>query len=342
MKFFTRKISPLYSLVILFLSCLFFYSAITMRDSAAEPKSALVSHTNNSMPVTRYRMNNYQFTHPLLLTDIGNESDDLTGLKNEISSIIDSKMNTGEITSASVYLTRLNDGHWTGVNCSEQFHPGSLIKVPVMMTYLRESEKNPGLLDRKFSLNQNSKVPNQTFNDKSIVPGRNYSVKELLYFMITQSDNNATLLLNQNVNVEEFKHLFASIGITEPDIHSPDYNITASEYSKFLCVLYNASYLNNEDADYALSLLAQCSFKDGLLNGLPQGMKVAHKFGEWGQPTAGGLHELHESGIIYFDGNPVLVTIMTKGREVKPLPGVISEITRLISSRMSPAGAAKS
>jgi beta-lactamase class A len=343
MKFLNKKISPVYSLVILFLSSLFFYYGLTLRDSHAEMKVATFSHpviTNTT--VTHYRMNNYQYTHPLLLSDMANESDDLLNLKNEIAAIIDSKKGDGEITASSVFLTRLNDGHWMNLNGGEQFHPGSLIKVPIMMTYLREAEKNPGLLDRKLSIPPNTKVPSQTFNDKTIIPGKSYTVRELLYFMIAQSDNNATLLINQNVNVDEFKHLFTSAGIAEPDVHSSDYNITAAEYSKFLCILYNASYLNNEDADFALSLLAQSSFKDGIMSGLPQGMKVCHKFGEWGQPVAGSLHELHESGIIYFDSNPVLVTIMTKGREVKPLPGVISDITKLVYSRMSPAGIVKS
>jgi beta-lactamase class A len=283
----------------------------------------------------RYRMNNYQYTHPLLLGDRVDESKDLLPIKNEVALFITQKKQAGLIDDATVYLKNLNTADWVCVNPGLQFNPGSLIKVPIMMTYLRDSEKNPGLLNKKFSLDPSQKVPVQTFTGDRIIPGKSYTIKELLYYMIAKSDNYATSILNNNVNVDEFKRLFVDLGMPEPDVRNPSFFISASDYSKFMRMLYNATFINNEDADFALSLLAQSDFKDGIVNQLPPDIKVAHKFGEWGNPKDPYNHQLHESGIVYLGDNPYLITVMTKGSNVQQLPQVISDVSKLVYDRMS-------
>ena len=286
-------------------------------------------------PITRYRLNDYQFTHPLLLTDRMEESKDMMGLKNEISLMINQWKSSGQITSASVYVRSLNDNKWISINPDVTFNPGSLIKVPIMMTYLREAEKNPSLLNKKLTLDPSVKVPVQTYTEDRIVAGKAYTIKELLYYMIAKSDNFATYLLNNNVNVPEFQKLFTDVGMEKPDVHSLDFRITASDYSKFFRMLYNATYINNEDADFALKLLTQSDFAEGMLKQIPAQIKVAHKFGEWGDAKDGTNHQLHETGIIYYNDSPILVTVMTKGTNVNVLPQIISEISKRIFDKLS-------
>src|SRR3569832_364645 len=168
--------------------------------------------------VTQYNSKDYQFTHPLLLEDVGGESTDMYGLKNDITPFINGKVNSGELTSAAVYVRRLNDGHWFSINNNDVYNAGSMLKVPVMMAYLRQGEKNPGMLSMKYFVTHNDQVPLQTYNDGTIVPDKSYPVKDLLYFMITRSDNYATLALNEHVNIQEYQNLFASIGIPKPNM----------------------------------------------------------------------------------------------------------------------------
>ncbi len=80
-------------------------------------------------------------------------------------------------------------------------------------------------------------------------------------------------LLNTNIDIPAFKRLFTDLGLPEPDVHDMHFSITAADYSKFLRVLYNATYLTIEDADYALSLLAQCDFKEGMVKETSVGYK---------------------------------------------------------------------
>ena len=111
-------------------------------------------------------------------------------------------------------------------------------------------------------------------------------------------------------------------------------HITARQFSTFMKALVNSSYLSQENSEFALSLLAQTEFKEGFINGLPRGTKVAHKFGEWDDQQQ---FELHESGIIYVKNRPYLLTIMSKGTERKALPGLLSAVTRTVYEQIGKA-----
>jgi beta-lactamase class A len=312
---------------------------VFLKNRKNEQLKAVASNVVNDCPppsVTRFRMQDYKFAKPLLLGERNEEAKELIPLKSEIALLIDKKKQSGELNSASVYVRDLNNSKFISVNEGEEFGPGSLIKVPILMTYMREDEKHPGLLDKKIFYNGPRKdVPSQTYNYKVIEPGRYYTIRELLYQMIVYSDNNATYILNSNVNIPTFKELFISLGLGEPDVHNLNFEITASEFSRFMRVLYNATYISNEDADNALAMMTESSFKDGMIKFLPPQIKVARKIGEMGGYVAGAPKQLHESGIIFMNNNPVLVTIMTKGNDVHLLPGVISEITKLVYDKMN-------
>ena len=96
--------------------------------------------------------------------------------------------------------------------------------------------------------------------------------------------------------------------------------------------MYRSTYLTKENSEFALSLLNQSDFSLGLLKGLPGNINVAHKFGEAGTKRE---PELHESGIVYLDYGPYLITIMTKGYKIDDLPPVISTISKMVYDDIS-------
>ncbi|HYV92087.1 MAG TPA: serine hydrolase [Chitinophagales bacterium] len=278
------------------------------------------------------RLGGIGLVHPLLMVDLNDESEKLSPLKNDLSWFIKQKEQTGEITDASVYLRSFKDGSWFTVNSGDMYNPGSMMKLPVMITYLKEAEKDPGILNKELVYQPRVKIPLQTFNGKAIEAGKKYKVKELLHYMIVESDNNATYLLNENVNLNTFQKLFSDLDLSVPDTHDANYAMTASDYSKFMRILYSSSYLNIESSEFALVLLTQSTFKNGMLQQLPSDLKVAHKFGE---NFKNNLHQLHESGIVYIENHPYLLTVMTKGNDVNVLPAVISELSKKVYDAMS-------
>jgi len=330
---FLKKISLFYVVVFLAFTIIVTYVA-TFEINKNKLAEADVSSSNQS--VCNYkvkRLTGYNYIKPLLFVDNECESENLSSIKQSVYQLIENYKKNNVISSASIYLKSYNTNEWTSINPDEKFKPGSLLKVPELIAFLRMNEINPGLLDRQILFDRPfelSKKPE--FISKSIQIGKKYTIRELLTYMIAYSDNNATLLLNTLIDVKIFKKVFTDLGLPEPDWNASDYPLTSNDFSLFMRALFNASYLNIEDSEFAYKLLSKSDFKEGILKSLPPSIKAIHKFGE-----AGDLVEkqLHESAVIYLDNNPYLVTIMTKGTDMKKLPEVINQISSLIYQNMN-------
>ena len=276
----------------------------------------------------------YKMIKPLLSANQKREYSGFTALKAKIGNLIEDNKKNSVLSSASVYLYNFNDGKWLSVNPDESYNPGSLIKLPMLITYLKESENDPALLNRKFTFEGAGNIPTQTFTSASVKKGNSYTVNELLHYMIANSDNNATKLLNEHVVIKDFVKTFTDIQLPEPNVSDRNYQITAKNYSNFFVVLYYATYISKANSERAMELLSECDFKDGMLKELPANLKVAHKFGEWGDNRI-GLHELHEAGVVYLNNKPYLLTVMTKGSNTKDLSTVITRVSKLVYDEFS-------
>ena len=274
------------------------------------------------------RLGGYEYIRPLLFADRPCESEKLSSLKAQVDSLINSYKVSGVINGASVYLRQLNQAEWISAGDMENYYPGSLLKVPELITFFKMNEKTPGLMNQKVTYSVPFNLPKKvTFVSKSIELGKTYTIRELIYYMIVYSDNNATMLLNQRMDTGIFKKLFTDLGLPNPDLTKNDIPITAKGYSYFMRVLYNASYLNIEDSEFCTELLSHSDFVNGLVNGLPKDTKVAHKFGEAGD---GVNAHFSESGIVYIHNSPYLLTVMTKGKDNMVLPSVIRDISKRV------------
>ncbi|MDR3680095.1 MAG: class A beta-lactamase-related serine hydrolase [Flavipsychrobacter sp.] len=298
-------------------------------------KSATASYipTTQDCKVDRRRLSGYTFVSPLLYVDRECESPELVPLKESVINAINRAKNEGLVSSASVYVRSLNKPLWTAVDAENKYHPASLAKVPVLITYMRMVEGNNQVLNQKIAFaKQDTALPHEHYTSKNIQPGNSYTVKDLLHYMIAYSDNNATLLLMQHMNIDVYNKLFTDLGLAVPSNDYNQFQLSVKEYSLFLRVLYNATYLSVPASEYALELLAECDFKEGMLKLLPSTVKVAHKFGESGYGTT---YELHESGIVYAGVTPYLITIMTTGSDLSKQATVISNISAQVYNAMT-------
>ena len=322
-----RKKIPAYLLLIFTAVCITATYFITTSFSSTEKEAEVIS-SNDDCNYKNTRLSGYTFTRPLLYGDRSCESDRLSYIKNKVSELISTFKTSGSISNASVYMRVLNSSEWFQIGESEKYNPGSLLKVPELITFFRMNEKNPGLLNKKISYATPLSLKKQAlFVSKHIEVGKTYTIRELLHYMIAYSDNEATMLLNQQMDLDIFKKVFTDLGMANPDMTKNDIPITIREYSLFLRVLFNASYLNIEESEFYTGLLSQSDFDKGLLNGLPKGTRAAHKFGAAGE---GVNSHFSEAGIIYLDTNPYLITVMTKGRDPKALPAVVANISRTV------------
>jgi beta-lactamase class A len=333
----TKKTSLIITLISLGLTNLatYYYTNKENKEAAVEKatEESINSYGNSSCSVKVQRLNGYDYIKPVLFVDKVCEGDKLNPIKQSVTSLIEEHKRLGTITSASVYIKEYASNEWTGVNTDEKFLPGSLMKVPELICVLKMEEANPGFLNKTLTYNKayNLDKHPRYLSKNAIKIGQSYTVKELLTYMIAYSDNNATSLLFENLDQAVFKKIFSDMGLPPIDFTAQNYPITAKDFSIFMRVLYNSSYLTNKHSEFATELLGKCNFKDGLVSGLPSSVKVAHKFGESGDP----LHfELSESAIVYLNNSPYVLTIMTKGAAYDKLPGVIKQISESVYKQM--------
>ena len=316
---------------------------------ASANNSVSGSAGNNSDQKCDYkvgRMNGYKLIKPLLYVDPECESAQLDDIKKSIGGLIEAEKASGKMVSASFYLRIFSKGQMCSYNADERFHPASMNKVPVLITFMKMAEKNPGLLDQKFNfVKQANTVPPQVYNSKTIESGHSHTVRELLRYMIAYSDNEATTLLWTHMNFDEYNKTFTDLGLAKPSFKFEEQILSVKEYSTFFKVMYNASYLSKASSEFCFSLLSQSDFKEGLLKKIPAGTVVAHKFGECtydvvhaaGEKSYGKLSELHESGVIYCGDVSYLLVVMTKGSDTRHLADVIGDVSAVVYNALNKA-----
>ncbi len=329
-RFLNYKINFKYVPIIVFISILSTYFAVEL---FLKPKASQEDNVVENGKIEVKRLNGYKYIKPILFVETEKESSELSSVKQSIESVLSEFKNKNVITSAAVYIRDYENNAWTVINPDEMYKPGSLLKIPELITFLKMNEKHPGILDKKYLFDKELKTDKKpVFTSKSIQLGQSYTVRELLKYMIVHSDNNATYILNSIIDVDVFKKVFTDLGLNAPDWNASDYPVNVNDVSLFMRALYNASYLSIEDSEYATSLLTQSDFKLGVAASLPKNIQFSHKFGEAGDAVE---KQLHETALVYINNRTYLITIMTKGTSFDKLPEVIKQISAMVYREMA-------
>ena len=287
-----------------------------------------------NMNSNEIREGGFKLINPLLECETNSnlEFHELAPFKYKIQNLIDEKIKNEEASHISIYFRDLNNGPWTGINEKENFAPASLLKLPIMIAYFRMAESDPSLLSKIITFDNEKRegLAENIRPKEEIELGKSYTVEDLIRRMIIFSDNSAANLLRVNANRELFYKPYKDLGIIIEDIVGLDDFMSVKTYASFFRILFNASYLSRNFSQKALEILSQSDFKDGLVAGVPEGVTVAHKFGERIFKDGTKDIQVHDCGIIYYPSRPYLLCIMTKGKNFNILPKVIAEISRLV------------
>jgi beta-lactamase class A len=303
----------------------------------SQEHTVLAKDLNQIHPLRDYTAS-YKFISPLLAYVIpsADQETSLIGLKNTISNFIDSEKKTGGLSDASMFFYDLNRGRWVGVNERQKYNPASMLKVVIMVSYFKEAESNPSILDKNLIYTSaiDQVLKKDSFNSLSDLKiNGSYTVEDLIEKMITDSDNGAEELLFNNISKNSLDAIYESLNIENPDNVSADFTISPRAYSLFFRIIYSATYLDRELSEKALDILSKTTFEDGIVAGLPTNLVVSHKFGEYvvGSNTNQVQSiELHDCGIVYYPKNPYFLCVMTKGNNIDELKSVIKNISSLV------------
>jgi len=277
----------------------------------------------------------FQYTNPILDCEISGLDNSLVVFSSEFNKKVEELKNKYLVSHVSVYFRDLNNGPWIGINEKETFSPASLLKVPIFMALLFQAQFDPSILAQKVIIKQsdvNQNINQNIIFDNVLIVGQEYTLEQVVESMIQKSDNTAVPILLRDIKPKFIENIFKSIGVPFKDL-STEVRVRVKDYAGFFRVLYNSSYLDREMSEKALEILSRSDYKNGIVAGIPDGIKVAHKFGE---RKSLDLEEsqLHDCGIIYYSDAPYILCVMTRGNNFINQENVIRDISSYVYSEV--------
>jgi beta-lactamase class A len=277
--------------------------------------------------------NSLYLIDPLLMCEFPLNKFDkqVNALRLGVEKIIRQEVAKGNASTVAVYFRSLNSEHWFGIKENERFSAASLMKVPVMIAYLKLAEHDPRILKKMLKFDGlEDKNAMQAFKPAlSLEKGKSYSVEELIRRMIGYSDNNATGVLYYSIDPAHIDNVLNDLHIDNMIVRDQN-SISLKEYTKLFLILYNATYLDPEMSQKAMEFLAMKDFSLGIYAALPSGVAISSKFGEFSGDRTDKTKQLHEVGIVLHERHPFLVGIMTRGDDFETLATVIRSISELV------------
>jgi beta-lactamase class A len=282
---------------------------------------------------------NYPLTSPELDCDYDEVRSRLDALDTKLEEAVAHYLAEGRANKISVWVRDLNSKQWAAVNETEMYSPASLLKVPIMLAYYKLSELDIALLGKTIVYQKPAGLDDGNLHftaTSTLVSGNTYTAEELIEYMIKGSDNAATLTLIDNIDPALFKKTMVDLGLQIPTKNRTIKFVNVKSYANIFRILYNASYINRDLSQKALSLMGESTFK-GISAPLPVETTVTHKFGE--QTLENDMkiivgRELHDCGIVYKGEHPYSLCVMTEGSDFDKLLSVITELSSLVYNQL--------
>jgi len=220
----------------------------------------------------------------------------------------------GRGADASVYVLNMKDGASFGINSTKPYKALSLNKLPVAIIILKKVEQGELRLDTVLTIE-----PQDRDNKSGTLyanPADGLSVRELLRYMLSESDNTALNVLTRQESIEDLHKISVYLNYYTDDVPflEPPFNdsfeITPKSTANVFLSLYTSSILNPEDSEMIISDLENNSFDVKKYAGLPDNVIVSHKYGSYFNDKESLFHDC---GIMYIRESRIFYCIMTKG-----------------------------
>ena len=292
------------------------------------------SKISDASTVLRAGKGVYNYIDPLLLCQNYEDGEfpKLAPLKKEIQQVTEAARKKGTIIDGSVYFRDLQSGQWTGVNEEELYAPASLLKVPILIAYLKAAEKEEGLFEETLYYEQEAGQAPPLIQDFILKSGRRYTIEDLLRGMIIDSDNSAKNILEGRMNKNFLNEIYSELGVPSPYYGATTYRISTRTYALFFRVLYNATFLSRDMSEKAFNMLAGIKFNKGLRAGTPEDIPIAHKYGysiiKRDPPR---ILELSDCGVVYNPDKPYILCVMVRGSDPEVTATYIKDVASAAS-----------
>jgi beta-lactamase class A len=243
-------------------------------------------------------------------------SSDTAGLRRTLEGVM-----RGYPGTAGLSLRNLATGEAVSIRGGETFPSASLIKVGVLVTLLDEVRQGNVRLDERIGMIARDRVGGDGVL-QHMGSGLNLSLEDAAWLMITVSDNTATNLILDRIDIRTMWTKMESLGLPHSKIHSKTFRratslamdssvkyglgvTTPEETVQLFALLHEGRAVSPALDSLALRMLQANQDHSKLVRWLPEELVVAHKTGEVDASR-------NDCGILYTPAAPIAVCVMTR------------------------------
>jgi beta-lactamase class A len=189
--------------------------------------------------------------------------------------------------SFGMYFEYLPTGTSIGVNSTSEFHAASLFKTPIVMAYYHTRERLGISSDPMLTL-KSDELDSQFGNLWQKGAGYQLKASEAIKLALEESDNTAAKALVPLVGTVDFEAVYQGLDIALT-VDKDGAVLTPKSYASIFKALYFSAVLNKDDSQEILNYLSQSQFPDKIVAGIPPGVTVAHKIGDFVEKNGNGV-----------------------------------------------------
>lgn len=197
--------------------------------------------------------------------------------------------------SYGVVVFHPSSGETVVMNPNRSFVAGSLNKLPVLLTLYRAAARGEVYLDGEITMLASDVQAYGTGVLYRRPVGTTMTLRECAELMITESDNTAWVMLNRYLGRYNIEAELYSIGALSTAYLVPN-TTTASDVLVMLEKVADPLYTSPELSAEMLDIMTNTSFEDRLPQPLPEGARVAHKIGSYGDTFS-------DAGLVFTEGS---------------------------------------
>jgi beta-lactamase class A len=226
------------------------------------------------------------------------------------------------ITGISV--RNLTTGETLSIRGAEKYPSASLIKIPILVALLNEVEQGRMKLDERSTMIARDRVGGSGIL-RYMQSGTSNTLEDLAWLMMTLSDNTATNLLLDKLDIATVNAKTEALGLPESKVHSKTFRrqtsiamdssvlyglgvATPDEMVSMLAMLHEGRAVSPALDSLAIRMLLANQDANMLVRWLPSGTRVAHKSGSVDQAR-------NDCGIMYTPAAPLALCVMTRENE---------------------------
>jgi len=232
-----------------------------------------------------------------------------------------------------IYIKDIQTGKTWEYNADRLFPSASLVKVPIMAAVFEKIKLGAFTLDTQIKLTRRDRVGGSG-SLKWVRDGTSLSVMEIIYKMITESDNTATRMLIDYVGMNYLEGAFKTMGLVHTNITPQGMSLasgrvvndnftTPREMASLMERIYAGAMVDKESSDFMLDVLKHNKSRSRLRKGLPLGWEIGHKTGLLRKAC-------HDVGIVFSPrGDYVIAVLTSEAPNYTAAKNFISKVAKL-------------